>query len=137
MSPSTAFVLDSPLTSETPVSDINWITEGEGMRKFRDVINEARKVAMLNPLGRNERAAYTKRNGEPCCLFGHVLERLGIGIAGWEPINDVTFADLPWSDWGFDEPNTYQLLWIAKVQANADNGDAWIIAIAMADATLI
>lgn len=135
----TADVLVSRLTSETPASALNWFTEGEGMRKFRGVINETRRVAMTNPLGRNEAPEY-RRNGKPCCIFGHVLERLGIPVAKWELellLNNYTLADLPWEDWGFEKPNEYQLLWITKVQANADNRDAWIIAIAMADATLI
>ncbi|AXH67851.1 hypothetical protein J4T99_gp045 [Mycobacterium phage Bromden] len=137
MTLNTAYVLDSRLTSETSASPLDWFIEGEGMKKFRDVINETRRVVMTNPLGRNKTPDYTSADGKPCCIFGHVLKRLGIGIAGWEPINSVTFADLPWNDWGFEEPNAYQLLWITNVQANADNGDAWVIAVAMADATLI
>ncbi|ALA06558.1 hypothetical protein SEA_LUMOS_42 [Mycobacterium phage Lumos] len=130
-------VLGSPILTDSRLFPLSYKGEGEGMRKFKDVIAEARMVAMLNPLGRNENAAYTERDGEPCCIFGHVLERLGIGIASWEVLNNFTLAELPWADFGFEEPNAYQILWTTKVQAAADSGDAWIIAIAMADATLI
>lgn len=105
------------------------------MRKFRDVINETRKVALASPLGRNESPAYTKRNGEPCCIFGHVLERFGITLLPEHTLYGI--AELPWESWGFEKPNSYQNLWATKVQAAADSGDAWIITIAMADATLI
>lgn len=126
------------IASIEPENYVELLVEGEGMRKFRDVINEARKVAMLNPLARNTGKGYYEY-GEPCCFFGHVLERLGLPVAKWEIalFNTYTLAELPWLHWGIEEPNEYQRLWIAKVQAAADNGDSWIIAIAMADATLI
>ncbi|ASR87429.1 hypothetical protein SEA_NICHOLASP3_45 [Mycobacterium phage Nicholasp3] len=127
------------IVSISPETHVELLVEGEGMRKFRDVINEARKVAMLNPLGRNTGKGYYEY-GEPCCFFGHVLERLLLPqVAKWEIalFNTYTLAELPWNHWGIEEPNDYQRLWIAKVQAAADNGDSWIIAIAMADATLI
>ncbi|QBP29826.1 hypothetical protein SEQ_HALENA_42 [Mycobacterium phage Halena] len=125
--------------SESPSAPVKLKAEGETMREFRDVIRETRKVALTNPLGRNVRPEYTKENGKPCCLFGHVLERLGVPVAQFELklLNNHTLAELPWSDWGFEPPNTYQALWTTKVQAGADNGEAWIIAIAMADATPI
>lgn len=118
-----------------PVQPVVFMAEGEEMRKFRDVINEARKVALLNPLGRNAGPEYVGENGKPACIFGHVLERLGISVVTAQ--NNFSMFELPWDTWGFERPNYYQSLWTAKVQAAADNGDAWVIAIATADATLI
>ena len=136
---STADVLDwrsASIPADLPV--ILVVTKGEGLRKFRDVISEARKVAMSDPLGRNVKPEYST-DGKPCCIFGHVLERLGVPVAAWElerlGYNNWTFADLSWEDWGFEPPNAYQRLWVTHVQANTDNGDSWILGIAMADAT--
>jgi hypothetical protein len=133
----TAHVIDWRSASIPDLSGVTLFVEGEGMRSFRDVINETRMVAMMSPLVRNESPDYTDADNEPCCIFGRVLERLGIIIKFGDDLNYHSFPELPWKLWGFEEPNAYQRLWATLVQANADNGDAWIIALAMADATLI
>lgn len=104
------------------------------MKKFKSVINETRRTALMNPLSRNKDSEYFNEVGLPCCLFGHVFERLGIPAS--EVVEGYSVPDLPWEAWGFEKPNEYEAVWTSLAQTHADNGDVWIIAIAMSDASV-
>lgn len=105
------------------------------VKKFQNVIKETRKVAMLNPVGHNAKNAYVTSDGEPCCIFGHVLGRMNLLPSA--ALNNFTFGDLPWQEWGFEPLSEYEKLWALKVQSAADNGNAWIVAVLMAEFPLI
>lgn len=102
------------------------------MKKFQSVIKETRRVAMLNLLGRNTKNVYVTANGEPCCIFGHALERLRL-TGNLYRFNNYTFADLPWADWGYGEPSDAERLWSLRVQSSADGGDRWGMALLHAE----
>ncbi|OYN81876.1 hypothetical protein CG716_04930 [Mycolicibacterium sphagni] len=135
MNSNTTAVLDGSIPSDSDDSPVVLFSEGGEMRKFQDVISEMRRVAFHNPLGRNTAPEYTEDDGEPCCFVGHALKRMGISPNF--KLNDYTASALPWELWGIERPNSYQQLWITTVQSAADNGNAWIISIATADALLI
>ena len=107
------------------------------MRSFKDVIKETRRVAINNPLGRNENAGYANADGTPCCIFGHALRRLGFSPSELLTGMEDTILHLDWDGMGFEQPNRYESMWSSAVQWSADNGAAWIVAVARADARLI
>lgn len=109
------------------------------MKKFQDVIKETRKVAMKKPLGHNTESVYVTAEGEPCCIFGHVLNSLNLldKLGQAKALNNYTFADLPWQDWGVEPPTDYERLWTLKVQSAADNGSIWGVGVLLAELTML
>lgn len=105
------------------------------MREFREVINEMRIAAISEPLGRNATFGYFDDEGQATCLVGKAFKRLGIFPLANPMHNTTSVHAFPWGLYGFKEPNAYQKLWASNVQNAADNGEAWILAIAKADAT--
>lgn len=110
---STAAVLN---TSESHPSTGIISHVGEA-RKFKEVIEATRRIALTNPLGRNAEPAYVSEDMNPCCIFGHALVSLGI------PHSRLKHAlggipSLPRERWGFERPTEYQALWATKVQAS-------------------
>lgn len=93
---------------------------------------------MLNPLGHNTASVYVTAEGEPCCIFGHVLNKLNLLSSDQlKKLNNYTFADLPWQEWGIESPSDYQRLWTLKVQSAADNGSIWGVAVLAAELPLL
>lgn len=110
------------------------------MREFKEVIDETRRTAIMNPLSRNADTAYFYTDGSPCCIVGHALDRLGVAGKHFSPggvgSNIYTVGDLPWVVLGFTLPNDYQLQWLSAVQVAADGRAAWLKAVVGADARL-
>lgn len=106
------------------------------MRKFECVVREVRRTAIVEPLKKNAVPAYFNAEGQPCCIFGRALERLGVGMGSWEPLNIVSINELPWNQFGFESPSDFQANWCSRVQVAADNGRIWISAVIRADLPL-
>lgn len=107
------------------------------MKKFRSVINEIRKLALMNPLGHNDDNVYFTKDGNPCCIFGHALERLGVRPSELGTPDDLLdcqlVTELPWERFGIECPSEYQERWILKVQTTADSGISWVVSVLTAD----
>ena len=103
------------------------------MRQFNDVIRETRRTAFTKPLFRNEKSEYYNEDGTPCCIFGHVFDRLGVRRATVNRGGVVAVLD--WELMGFEKPNSFQTFWVTQVQGRADAGESWILAVALTDAT--
>lgn len=133
----TCAVVDTEISSDCRPFSAIIRSEGEGMRKFKEVIGETRRIALTHPLNRNADSEYFNADGSPCCIFGHALDALGIAFDHDLSIEAYgsSIGELPWDLLGFEEPNDYQALWAVNVQTAADNGQAWIVAVATADAT--
>lgn len=85
----------------------------------------------MNPLKRNAGLRYFNVDGSPCCIFGHVLERLGLpSLAG---IENLSVDQLPWERLGVEPPNPREQQWVLMVQNRADQYSCWPMAVAYAD----
>lgn len=112
------------------------------MREFKEVIDETRRMAIMNPLSRNAEAVYFHTDGSPCCIVGHTLDNLGITAryftsgyftSGLRIMNHMV-TNLPWTAWGFTLPEEYQMSWLFTVQTAADSKVLWPAAVLRADA---
>lgn len=86
----------------------------------------------MNPLSRNKDSAYYNVDGSPCCIFGHVFERLGVDY-GIVQSKSPSICGVPWELWGFETPTFHESMWVMEVQTRADQRKPWVIAVAMAE----
>lgn len=97
--------------------------------KFEDVELEIRKLAREFP-DRKAECTYV-RDGEPMCIFGHALHRLGVStfeLAEYDAADDsVSASDL------IDTDDLAAMRWANNVQTGQDRSAPWRIAVDFAD----
>ncbi|MBS4102461.1 hypothetical protein [Tsukamurella paurometabola] len=106
--------------------------------KFEDVEREIRRLAHEHP-DRKTHPQYTKSSGEPCCIFGHALNNLGVPIATlieFDRQNEDGFGELPEvaaGDTLSPDSRREDRMWANEVQLSQDLGATWGEAVDKAD----
>lgn len=121
----------------------------EGLIPFSRVIERVRKLANDSP-GQVAECEYFNNKGEPQCIWGHIFAELGCTVEQWkdgltywvvapngERVTDAgsSIEDFrpDWKQLGIEEPNSRQLEWSCRVQANQDKPIAWGFAVGSVD----
>lgn len=117
------------------------------MRPFSWVIEHVRSLAAEHPDELATRAYFS--HGQPACIFGHVLGRLGasptcpddktkdpivVNREGMRVVGGyVGIRLVRWTLLDVMEPSSDELAWCDRVQVRQDNGYSWANSVAHAD----
>lgn len=101
------------------------------MKPFQWVRDEIVHLAEENPDHRSSDKYFSM--GKPCCIVGHVLDKLGVSSVGLYLVKETTplmrnnlpVEDIDWQALDVEPPTDGEALWIKNVQERQDQGYPW------------
>jgi hypothetical protein len=95
------------------------------------IIEGVRAAAAERPDYQDGDGCWYIRGSSPSCLVGHALWAAGLIDKDWRGDDRGAIVDVVlYEEWPLDEDEVY---WLANVQNSQDRGDAWGLAVALAD----